>query len=372
MGNDNALKSGEKPADPPKEPSVEELRNLLGDNVSSDEDALPAEPKPVTPEKSEGKDLEVKPATPEGEKPLAEATSDSGTDATQEGKDQPRDKEGKFKPKDDGEPPPGVKKAISKAIWEKHNAERERDTARRENEELKRKLALKDQAPEKPAEKSAEKSAPAFAEPEPDAKDTAKYPEGQYDPKFIKDLTSWQNWKDRFEARQQDEADREKQRRDEAQRTEKASRRTLEKGWMDRVAGIEEAHPEIHEAIDNVGPLLTVSNQADMVMEAERGPEIILYMHEHPEETMKVAQHGTPGAVARYIGKIEAELGIAGAKPPAKELTPTPPKQRLPEPVAPVGGSSTPPKAVDLNDEKISQKQFREEFDRQLKAAVNE
>ncbi len=365
----------------PTEPSVSDLRTMLIDPNATEpnkvfapapeaEPGKPAEGKESQPAKPEG---EARPAEKPAEQPSGEKAPAPGTgeaDKAKPSQEQEQKPEAgskkQFEPKE-GEVPEGVQKRINKAIWEKHEAERRAQEAQREAEDLKRKLAEKDQASGKPAAaEAAAKPAAGFAEPEPKEDDFESY--GAY----TKALSSWQYRKDAFEDRQARAAEEAKAKAEDAKRQAAEAGQKLTTDWNQRVAKVAESNPAIGPAIEQVGPFVTQAGQADLIMQSEVGPEIVLYMHEHAEETLGVAKTGSEVQLARYIGRIEAKLLAQkeGSAPAPKQKT-EPVNKPLPEPIAPVGGKNSPPAAIDLNDPKISQKDFREEFDRQLRAVAS-
>ena len=364
MGNENEV-------------TIEQMAEMLSDEKPA-APAVPAEQKPPAEpagDAAQSGDAETKadavekPASPDekgDDKP-----SESGAD-TKRNSEEPKEGEekskGKFTPKP--EAPDAVQKRINKAIWEKHEADRRREAAEREAAELRKKLEENNQAPGKPAAAAtADKPATAnFTEPEPPPPK-----EDDFDTlndflkahaTHIKELSAWQYRKERFEDRQRIQA--EESERAQSER-EKAAAEASAK-WTERVVKYAEAKPQINEALSHVGPFLTQAGQADYIMQSEVGLEIVAYLHDHAEEAIKMAQTGDPIAIARGLGRIEAQIlsSRTSQKPNPETLSPD---TELPDPVAAVGGRATPSKGVDLSDESISMEDFSREFRRQIEAA---
>lgn len=70
------------------------------------------------------------------------------------------------------------------------------------------------------------------------------------------------------------------------------------------------------------------------IVESENGPDVAYYLATHPEEATPLVDM-TPTAAVRAIGKISDKLIAEKSKPPVKE------KVKPPDPVSPVGASST-------------------------------
>ena len=355
-----------KPAES-QEPSIADMRSML---VSPEpvKEAPAAEPKPAAePEKPATLEVKPKPEVKAEEKPAAETPADSGpAKETQEQADE-GEKGKKFAPKEEVVPE-GVQKRLNKITWEKHEEARKREAAEREAAELRKKLA--DQAAGKPAsEKSPDKPAVAFSEAEPAApKEESFDTYGEYlsaHAKYTDAHALWVTRKDRFEYTAQQQAEQQRQRQEEEGRKAAERQQTATKSWNERVSKLAETKPEISAAIDAVGQFLTETGNAELIMQSDIGPEIVLYMHQHAEETLKIAETGNPGQIARYIGRIEAKI----ATPETPAPKPQPPAKPLPEPIKAVGGGAAPPKEIDLADPKISMEDFKREAGRQIAAA---
>ena len=372
-------------ADEPKDPSFEEMRAMLSgtepakpqpaaDNAlaaakPAAEPAKPAaeEPKPATPEPKP----EAKPA--EGEKPKGEEHPASGTGDKETQEQEPKgEKDKKFEKK--AAPDPETQKEINRAVWRKHQLEREAREKQAELDRINRELEEKKaQASGKPATGAQpEKPATGFTEAEPVEPQEDKFESyGDYlkaHQKFTDEHALWVVHKDRFEYEARQTAERQRTEAESQKRQAAESQQKAAEAWNKRVATTAEKSPDIAEAIDNVGPFLTQAGQADLIMQSDVGPEIVLYLHQHPDETMKLAQSGNPLVIARELGRIEARISQPASAAPAPQPKSEPLKP-LPEPVAAVGGKSSPPAGIDLSDEKVSMEDWKAEAKRQIEAA---
>lgn len=96
------------------------------------------------------------------------------------------------------------------------------------------------------------------------------------------------------------------------------------------------------------------------IFESERGPELAYHLAQNPDDASRIAKLG-PLAAARELGKIEASLPSATAKPAAAKPLPKPPAQ---------AGGSHAPSVIDLNDDATSPEVFAREFRKRLKQAA--
>lgn len=151
-------------------------------------------------------------------------------------------------------------------------------------------------------------SLPADA-PKPDAegKDGKPlYPLGEFDPRFIQDLT-------RFTIEQEMKV-AEKQREEERQQNEyKAVQETLQASWLENLDKAEEELPDIRENIRGLTetfqdlPPAYGEYLASTLMASEFGPQIMHYLSQNIGEAQKIVASG-PAAATRAIGRLEAKF----------------------------------------------------------------
>ncbi len=119
------------------------------------------------------------------------------------------------------------------------------------------------------------------------------------------------------------------------QREVQQQQTTVKTAWEERASKVS-ADPvrgkSFDEAVAALGPFLTQVGVSDLILSSEAGPEVLLYLHEHHDETMAIAKTGSPLKIAAAIGKIEARLSAKAtpkadpkAEVPAKEITKAPP-----------------------------------------------
>jgi len=150
--------------------------------------------------------------------------------------------------------------------------------------------------------------------------------------------------------------------RDQAEqnRQTEAAQKTVHAKWEERAAATLEKHPDFQDAIEEIGPFVTKAGVADLIKQSEVGPEIVLYLHQHADEAMKIAKLGNPVAIAREIGRLEHQL-----TPASKTAAPAP-KAALPKPPASVAGGGSAAASVDLNS--CDMATFKREAGRLIKA----
>jgi hypothetical protein len=140
---------------------------------------------------------------------------------------------------------------------------------------------------------------------------------------------------------------------------QQADARTLHTTWEAKSKAFGEANPDFEEAIADIGPKVTQAGVADLIKDSPVGPDMVLYLHQHPEEVTRMGNCKTQAALARELGKLEAQLSA-----PHPETTAAAPKARLPKPPASIGGGQ--PATVDLNT--CDQRTFNREVKKQLAA----
>jgi hypothetical protein len=335
----------------PKDLTIAEMTQMLTDNPPAQVIPANEDPKPdaSNDDKPASSDTGEKPVEGE-EKPPA---SGADTKETQEPKETQEKPKGKFEKKDKSEDADAIQKRINKATWEKHQAMREAEAAKREAAELKAKL--EGQATDKPAAEKSDKTGFQYAIPKPVEDDFETL--GQ----FVEAQAEWS-------------ADRKAAERDflQSQKATQSEQQATMNTWTSKVVEFAKKTPQINEALSNVGPFLTQAGQSDFIMNSEVGLEIVQYMNDHAEETIKLAESGNEHAVSRALGRIEAQI-LATKKAPkpndTKPDTPSDANDDLPEPVKVVGGKGNPSTGISLTDDKTSTADWIREARRQLEAA---
>lgn len=252
----------------------------------------------------EAKEDEVKEDEVEVDEDEDNSLAAEDEDAEEVEEDEEEDEEPEPKP----EPKPKKNRAqerIEKLVAEARQAERERDALRIELERIRA---------EKPEVKK-EEEAPQLREnlpadaPNPDAKDkdgNAVYELGEFDPKFIRDLT-------RFTIEQETKAAKEKAEQEARQAQIEAAQKEIQSKWTENLNEVEKEIPEIR---DNIKELVETFQSvepnygeylASVVMSSDFGPQIMNYLSQNIGEAQKIVASG-PAAATLAIGRLEAKF----------------------------------------------------------------
>lgn len=230
--------------------------------------------------------------------------------------DSSEEDEGEEEEAPEEEPKPKAKKSarerIDELTAEKYQLRRELDALRRDFE------ANKTQREEKPEPKPVQSELPSDA-PSPDAVDDEGnpiYKLGEFDPKFISDLT-------KFTIAQETKSAKEAEAREATQKQVEAAQAEIQQKWQTNLAEVEKEEPEIRENIANLvevfkdvepayGDFLALS-----IMNSEYGPQVMNYLALNIGEAQKIVASG-PEAAMRHIGRIEARFDKPTEKQPKK------------------------------------------------------
>jgi len=214
--------------------------------------------------------------------------------------------------------PRGVQKKLDKLTAARRTAEQERDYWRAE--------ALK-----------------AKEKPEAQAKSEVKSTEGKptleqfdYDQeKWVEAVADW-----RLESRLREQRAAEESKREELTQAEKT------KAWMKKADEFAESHEDFREvALNNSLPVS--KEMYEIMLDSERGHELLYYLGKHPEEAAKIYQM-KPHAAGVALGKIEAGLEAYSSddvqftdagephEQPERKVTKAPPPIKTLNPSAPV------------------------------------
>lgn len=214
----------------------------------------------------------------------------------------------------------------------------DRATERAARERAERRVAELEARTPAPDVKAAASSPAPVPDAEPDPTDATKYPDGQFDRRFLKDQARWeakQEYAERTAAHEQQQRDaaaqQQQQARLEQHQTQSAAFRT-------RIETAQAADPAVLEAIDPQLLRLTPSIAlppgerptfghavADVLLQSD-DPIALARHFSDPAEVTRLSNL-TPEAFYREIGRIEARLAIpaAVAAPPTSSKTPAPP-----------------------------------------------
>lgn len=268
------------------------------------------------------KSAESEPASPGAEQDKEDEAEVEDTEAQDTEVDPNEDPEAEYK-----EAPPKkktVQDRIDELVKQREDAKREGD-ARLEalRKEFEDKLAALQ--PKQPEKKT--------AEPTPDdlkEDGTPKYDLGEFDPQYIRDLTRYTLEQERTQAAIK--AEEENKARQQAQ-----AQQTLAAEWNERV---EVAKTEYPDFMEKGQALLNGFNNLDqgyaqylstVLMSMEKGPDVLYYLSNHPEEATKIVNSGAQRATLA-LGRIEAKFLEADAQKqlakPKVSNAPAPPPVR--------------------------------------------
>lgn len=149
----------------------------------------------------------------------------------------------------------------------------------------------------------------------PDPRDTAKYPLGEHDPRYISDHTVHRIRQDQHQERRRQ---RESEQATEITRAADA--------FHAKVAKLEDTIPGIRDSIEaarnNEFPMTDAMRFA--IIESPKGPQVAHHLNHHRDEAARIARM-SPIQAAREIGRLEATLPEAPTR--RQTAAPAPPKE---------------------------------------------
>lgn len=249
-------------------------------------------------------------ASKEEEAPQAEDLEESDANETEE--DTPEESDDNDDSDDDDldepkeEDTPKPKNRFQERINELTAKARE---AERRAEEIERRL----QEYEKPKAQEAPKADTTNdGGPTPDDKNedgTDKYPLGEFDPQYIRDLTKHTLAEEQKAIRQQ--AELEKQRQEEEQ-----IKQAMQEEWQKKLAPAQERYPDFHEkgeqldtVFENVDPKYT-QYLATTIMSMDFGPDVLYYLANNTDEAERIISMG-PTKATIALGRLESKFAFA-------------------------------------------------------------
>lgn len=254
--------------------------------------------------------------TPE-DNPLAPEQNDAPSDEGEDEVDIPADEQKespnlKLKPK---------KKSAQERIDELTAARR---AAEREVEDLRRRLEEKDSQPKEVETKAA----PVVADgPTPDDLSDdgePKYPLGEFDPGYIRDLTRFTLQQERDAIKAQEAAERQAEQ-------ERAAVAEIQRGWQERLAAAQESLPDIQEkgmaleaTFESLDPAYG-QYLAQTIMAMENGPQVLYYLSDHLEEAQAIVAGG-PLKATLGLGELNAMFKNKAETPVKVTKAPEPPQ----------------------------------------------
>ncbi len=212
------------------------------------------------------------------------------------------------------------------------------DEVVRQREELKRESATQIEALRKELEdfkKSQTKGnitvSTETLEPQPDSLDAngdPTYALGEFDPQYIRDLTRFTLVQERAKV----DAERAEAQRQSAAQQEQ---QTLQTSWNEKVTVAGQAYPDFQERgqellnnFNNLEPSYA-GYLTNVLMSMEKGPDVLYYLSNHPEEAIAIVNSGARNATLA-LGQIQSRFipsEQTAAKPKITQA-PVPPSVR--------------------------------------------
>ena len=164
--------------------------------------------------------------------------------------------------------------------------------------------------------------------PNPDAKNedgSDKYPLGEFDPQYIRDMARHTIDKE-WTARKEQEA------QEAAQRQEAAAREALQAQWVEKLTPMTEQHEDfidktmgLESAFDGLDPAYS-DYLVTTIKSLEHGPEVLYYFANNLEEAKQFVQSG-PLSATLALGEINAMFkGTTRKAEPKVSKAPPPPQ----------------------------------------------
>lgn len=221
------------------------------------------------------------------------------------------------------EPAPKRNKISARERIEQLNAQVRENERRYEKRIAELEAAIKGKAKEE--EVPLRQQLPAEA-PDPDAKEEngdAKYPLGEFDPQYIRDLS-------KFTVEQEMKAAKAEQEREAQARQIEAERQELAASWNNKLDAFEEEVPEIREnlrvltgAFESLDPGYG-EYLAATLMSMDNGPAIMNYLSQNIGEAQKIVASG-PLPAALAFGRLDAMLTKTQTPVTKKKTSSAPP-----------------------------------------------
>lgn len=285
------------------------------------------------------------PASSEKDETLEVPTDDAPVEDTHLGEDDTPandEPEDDLEDEEDGEdetpPEPVKKKSRAQERIEELNAKYREEQRQRELLEARlAKLEQKETPPEPKPQVAVVDNGPQPEDLNEDG--TEKYPLGEFDPTYIRDLTRHTLQSEREALKAQEQADA-------TQQVIEDQKIALQSQWQEKLGPAQERYPDFQEkgqelissfdGIDQTyGEYLTAT-----IMSLDYGTDVLYYLANNPDEAKAIVNSGATKATVA-LGRIEAKFADADAE---KQLA-RPKISKAPTPPAHVNKGSAPAKA---------------------------
>lgn len=266
-----------------------------------------------------GRAVEPEDETPDGEDDDQEVeTDDADTDEDVEDDSLAEDDDEEEEADEPAPKKTRLQKRIDDLVAEAKTEKRERIALQAKLDQLTAALPNKDSTP---APKD------TADEPKPDDKSDNgedKYPLGEFDPKYIRDLT-------RFTIKQETDAAETARKTKDVEDSNKEAADKLATEWQTKLAArsedfvdMAETNAALEDTFRDLEPAYG-EYLATTIMQMDFGPDVLYYLGQNIDEAKQIAAKGPAGATIA-LGRLEAKFANADA-PPSKKVSsaPTPP-----------------------------------------------
>ena len=223
---------------------------------------------------------------------------------------------------DDNDKPKPKKSRAQERIEELNRKYRETE---RLVKELQEKLDNQNKKPEPAPNKVVEDTGPTPDDRNEDGTD--KYPLGEFDPNYIRDLT-------KHTLAEEKKAMDAKAEQSRAQEELDKQRAELQTGWQEKLGPAQERYPDFQEKGEQLLDTFSGINQdygeylAATLMSMDYGPDVLYYLASNPDEASKIVASG-PTKATIALGRLESKFASADeakqkARPKVSQA-PTPP-----------------------------------------------
>lgn len=228
-----------------------------------------------------------------------------------------------------------VARRIKAVLEDRGKTRAELESANRRIDELTRMLVERGATP-----KQAEAQATAqvkHEDAEPDPNDTAKYPEGQFDRAYLRDMSRWT-------AKQvTQEALSEAQQRAVYAQRQQAETATIQR-WQGTVAEAKKRYPDFEQVLERIPTTPENEPIVDIMMTSPVGNDVVYVMGTNEQAQQAYAMARTPQDRLRVLHHVEAQLIVAKRHAAAQAKAG---QTRAPSPTSPVHTGAGPSGPMD-------------------------
>jgi hypothetical protein len=212
-----------------------------------------------------------------------------------------------------------IQERIDELTAQRKAAERATEEAVQKTADLERRLRELETAQKQP-ENQDTKATEAKGAPTPDDKSddgTEKYPLGEFDPTYIRDLTRWTIAQETTRAKIEAEEQARAQEQTRAQTQ-------LQQEWQARVEAVKTELPDFVENVKILdGTFSSIDKNygdylSSTLMSMEHGPEVLYYLSNNLPEARKIVDSGAVKATIA-LGRLEAQFAAKAVKGPPAE-----------------------------------------------------